>query len=78
MRTFLRRARVVATECLARNFRLFTLESPAFRDSEWTPGQKLQIAIGSAFVSRNLHACRLDTATGQTRIPGYAHRKAAQ
>jgi NADPH-dependent ferric siderophore reductase len=73
MRTFLKQARVVATESFAPNFRLITLESPAFRDSDWTPGQKLQIAMGSAFVSRTYTPVDWDTATGQTRILGYVH-----
>jgi NADPH-dependent ferric siderophore reductase len=73
MRTFLKQARVVATESFARNFRLITLESPAFSDSDWTPGQKLQIAMGSAFVSRTYTPVDWDADTDQTRILGYAH-----
>jgi len=55
-RVFMRRAIVTTCEQAADRFHLITLESPDFRDVEWTPGDKLQIALGSAFVARRVVA----------------------
>jgi hypothetical protein len=48
----MKHARVVEAEKLGDDFRLINLESPEFRDDSWAPGQKMQIAMGSAFVAR--------------------------
>jgi NADPH-dependent ferric siderophore reductase len=39
----------------------------------WTPGQKIQIAMGSAFVARTYTPIVWNAATGRTCILGYAH-----
>jgi hypothetical protein len=51
-RLFMRRATVAASEPIAGQFRLITLEGPALRCIDWTPGQKLQIAMAAPFVTR--------------------------
>jgi len=73
LRLFMKRAVIVAAENLAGQFYLLTLESPAFRGVAWQPGQKVQIAMGSAFVARTFTPVEWDAATGSTRLLGYAH-----
>ncbi|MFJ9534050.1 siderophore-interacting protein [Herbaspirillum sp. NPDC101396] len=73
LRLFMKRAVIVATENLAGQFHLLTLESPAFRGVAWQPGQKVQIAMGSAFVARTFTPVEWHAATGRTRLLGYAH-----
>lgn len=66
-------ARVTAAEAVAERFRLITLESHAFKDVAWMPGQKIQIAMGSAFIARTFTPMEWDAAEGRTRILAYAH-----
>jgi len=73
LRLFMKRAVIVATENLAGQFYLLTLESLAFRGVAWQPGQKVQIAMGSAFVARTFTPVDWDAVTGRTRLLGYAH-----
>lgn len=73
IRAFLKQAQVAAIESLSSKFRLITLRSPAFRFVDWMPGQKLQIAMGSAFVTRTYTPIDWDREMGQTRILGYVH-----
>jgi NADPH-dependent ferric siderophore reductase len=73
LRLFMKRAVIVAAENLAGQFYLLTLESPAFKGVPWQPGQKVQIAMGSAFVARTFTPVDWDVATGSTRLLGYAH-----
>lgn len=73
LRLFMKRAVIVAAENLAGQFYLLTLESPAFKRVAWQPGQKVQIAMGSAFVTRTFTPVEWDAATGRTRLLGYAH-----
>lgn len=72
-RTFMRRATVSACQHLGAGFDLITLESPAFQNLEWTPGDKIQIAMGSAFVARTYTPIEWDAAAGRTRLLAYAH-----
>lgn len=72
-RLLMRRATVTACEPVAEGFRLITLESPDFRSLEWTPGDKLQIALGSIFVARTYTPIEWDAEAGRTRILAYAH-----
>lgn len=67
--------RATATACqpVAKGFTLITLESPDFRNREWTPGDKIQIALGSAFVARTYTPIQWDAEAGDTRILAYAH-----
>lgn len=73
LRMFMKQARVVQAESLAENFRLVTLESPAFRELPWLPGQKIQIAMGSALVARTYTPIEWDAVAGRTRIVAYTH-----
>lgn len=72
-RLLMKRATVVAVEPLADRFGLVTLEGPALAGVGWTPGQKIQIAMGSAFTARTYTPMDWDSAKGRTRILGYAH-----
>jgi NADPH-dependent ferric siderophore reductase len=73
IRLMMTRATVAAVEPLADRFRLITLEEPALADVDWTPGQKIQIAMGSAFTARTYTPMDWDVSEGRTRILGYAH-----
>ncbi|MFC4311912.1 siderophore-interacting protein [Steroidobacter flavus] len=66
-------ARVTEVAAVAERFRLVTLENPAFKELTWVPGQKLQVAMGSAFMARTFTPMEWDPAKGCTRILGYAH-----
>jgi len=73
VRLFMRQVRVAACETIADRFRLITLEGSALAGVAWTPGQKIQIAMGSAFVARTYTPIEWDPVAGRTRILGYAH-----
>jgi NADPH-dependent ferric siderophore reductase len=73
LRLLMRRATVVGVERPAEGFRLITLEGRALRGVAWAPGQKIQVAMGSAFVARTYTPIEWDAAAGRTRILGYAH-----
>lgn len=72
-RLFMKPTRIMAAETLAGGMRLLTLQSPAFREARWVPGQKVQIAMGSAFVARTYTPIDWDVARGRTRIVTYSH-----
>lgn len=73
LRLLMRHATVVAVDRPADRFRLITLEGPALRGVDWLPGQKIQIAMGSAFVARTYTPIDWDAVAGCTRILGYDH-----
>ena len=52
MRLWMKPGTIVANVQLADHFHLITLEGPALVDVAWLPGQKVQIAMGSAFATR--------------------------
>lgn len=70
---FMKRATVVAHEQLSDRFRLITLEGPSLEGVTWTPGQKVQIAMGSAFVSRTYTPIEWNASAGRVCILGYVH-----
>lgn len=70
---FMKRAAVTAIDDVADDFRLVTLEGAALRGVAWAPGQKIQIAMGSAFVARTYTPIDWDATAGRTRILGYSH-----
>lgn len=72
-RFLMKRATVVAVEPLADRFGLITLEGEALTGAHWTPGQKIQIAMGSGFLARTYTPMNWDSSLGRTRILGYAH-----
>lgn len=67
------RATVVAAEALAGNFRLITLQGPGLKDVDWKPGQKVQIAMGSAFATRTYTPLEWDARAGRTRLLCHVH-----
>lgn len=73
IRMFMKHARVSAVESIAQGFHLITLQGSALKGVAWAPGQKIQIAMGSAFVSRTYTPIEWDAAQGHTRLLGYAH-----
>lgn len=73
IRMLMRHAHVVAVESVADRFRLMTLEGPGFKGLSWVPGQKVQVAMGSAFVARTFTPIEWDASSGRTRLLGYAH-----
>ena len=73
IRIFMKRATVVDCEPIGEDFRLITLDSPQFKGIAWTPGQKIQIALGSAFSARTFTPIEWDSAAGRTRLLAYAH-----
>ncbi len=72
-RLLMKPAAIVANEELSDRFRLITIEGPALADIVWTPGQKIQVAMGSAFVARTYTPIEWNVAVGRTCILGYAH-----
>lgn len=72
-RLWMKRATVTANERLADRFHLITLEGDALKSVEWRPGQKVQIAMGSAFVTRTYTPIEWNAAAGRACILGYAH-----
>jgi NADPH-dependent ferric siderophore reductase len=73
IRMLMKRATIVATETLAGRFRLITLEGPELEGVAWVAGQKVQIAMGSAFVTRTYTPIEWNAATGRACILGYVH-----
>lgn len=73
IRMFMKQVPVTDVETVAESFRLVTLESPQFKGIAWSPGQKVQIATGSAFVARTFTPIEWDAVAGRTRILGYLH-----
>ncbi len=73
IRMLMKQAHVVEAETVAEGFRSITLESPEFKGLHWMPGQKVQVAMGSAFVARTFTPIEWDAKAGRTRILGYAH-----
>jgi NADPH-dependent ferric siderophore reductase len=71
LRLLMRQARIVATERLAERFKLITLEGPALANIAWIPGQKIQIAMGSAFTARTYTPLEWNTEAGRTCILGF-------
>ena len=72
-RLWMKPATVTANERLADRFHLITLEGEALAGVTWRPGQKVQIAMGSAFVTRTYTPIEWDASAGRTCILGYAH-----
>lgn len=73
LRLLTKRAAIVATERLTERFRLITLEGLGLQGADWKPGDKIQIAMGSAFMARTYTPMDWDAIAGRTRILGYAH-----
>ncbi|RSY76486.1 siderophore-interacting protein [Sphingomonas koreensis] len=72
LRLLMRQARIVATEWLAGRFKLITLEGSALAGIAWIPGQKIQIAMGSAFTARTYTPLEWNADAGRSCILGFA------
>jgi NADPH-dependent ferric siderophore reductase len=72
-RLWMKSATVTANERLADRFHLITLEGHALEDVTWRPGQKVQIAMGSAFVTRTYTPIEWNASAGRLCILGYSH-----
>ena len=73
MRLLMKSAAISDVERVSDSFRLITLEGTVLRDVHWVAGQKVQVAMGSAFVARTYTPIDWDRTAGRTRILGYAH-----
>ena len=72
-RLWMKPATVAANERLADRFHLITLEGDALKTVTWRPGQKVQIAMGSAFVTRTYTPIEWNVSAGRVCILGYSH-----
>ncbi|MFG1495291.1 siderophore-interacting protein [Saccharospirillum sp. HFRX-1] len=61
---------------VADGFRLLDLSIDPSKASQWTPGDKVQIAIGSGLAARTYTPFNLDRATGRFQILAYLHDNA--
>ncbi len=73
LRLLMRQATIAASESLSDEFRLITFEGAPLAGVAWTPGQKIQIAMGSAFVGRTYTPIDWDPSAGRARILAFAH-----
>jgi NADPH-dependent ferric siderophore reductase len=70
----MKHAIVAACEDLGGGFRrLITFEGDALKGVTWTAGQKVQVAMGSAFVARTCTPIEWNVEAGRCCIVGYAH-----
>jgi NADPH-dependent ferric siderophore reductase len=72
-RLFMREVIVAAVETLAPQFRLIELSSESLRYATGIAGQKLQVALGSAFTTRTYTPMGLEG--GRIRVLAYMHGK---
>jgi len=70
---FMREARLAERRHLGDRFFSLRLEGAALRRVAWTPGQKIQISLGSTFATRTYTPTEWDAANGSTRLLAYAH-----
>lgn len=73
IKLLMRDARVRASEALGSRFRLVTLEGEGLRHVAWTAGEKIQVALGSAFTNRTYTPFNWDATAGTTQILVFAH-----
>jgi NADPH-dependent ferric siderophore reductase len=69
---FARQASVTAIQELAPGFRKITLAGDALKSAAWSPGQKVQLQLGS-FVQRTFTPITWDRDAGSTEIVVYLH-----
>jgi NADPH-dependent ferric siderophore reductase len=72
-RLLMKRATVTANDQLAEGLRLITLEGAALQGVAWQPGQKVQIAMGSAFVTRTYTPIEWNPVAGRLCFLGDTH-----
>lgn len=67
-RLFFKPATVTGNQCLSPGLHLITLEGEALRQARWTPGDKLQVRLGSGLMTRTYTPIDWDAARGRTRL----------
>jgi len=72
-RWLMRRSRISAVTKLSDQFRLIELRGDALMGVAWTPGDKIQVAIGSGFTRRTYTPISWDATTGTTSLVVYLH-----
>jgi NADPH-dependent ferric siderophore reductase len=72
-RIFARDLAVVGANDIAPHFRLITLQSDSLRGFSWVPGQKIQVAMGTALVARTYTPIKFDSGSGQFQLIAFAH-----
>ena len=76
-RWMMRSSRVSAVTSLSDRFRVIELRGDALRGVPWTPGDKIQVAIGSGFTRRTYTPISWDAATGSVSLVVYLHGNGA-
>lgn len=76
-RWIMRPSRISAITALSDRFRLIELRGDALKGVAWTPGDKIQVAIGSGFTRRTYTPISWDATTGTTRLLVYLHGQGA-
>jgi ferric-chelate reductase (NADPH) len=69
---FMRRAQVDAVDDLNAQFRMITLAGEGLKGVDWTPGDKIQIQLGS-WRNRTYTPLQWDPIEGRTRVLVYLH-----
>jgi NADPH-dependent ferric siderophore reductase len=72
-RWVMRSARISSVTALSDRFRLIELRGDALKGVAWTPGDKIQVAIGSGFTRRTYTPISWDATVGTTRLLVYLH-----
>jgi len=72
-RLLMKHATVVENEKIGENYRRLTFEGQALTGVDWVPGQKVQIAMSEAFVTRTYTPVEWEAKAGRAAIVGYAH-----
>lgn len=73
VRLFFREATVTNHQSLGMGMYRITLEGPALCGVQWTPGDKIQVQMGQALVTRTYTPIRWDAHAGQTEFIAHAH-----
>lgn len=73
LRLMTRPARVAAVEALSPRFRLIDLEGDGLKGVAWSPGQKVQVVIGSGLSTRTYTPLSWDAESGRTRVLVFLH-----
>ncbi len=70
---FFRQGTVSKVAALSEHFRLIRIEGEGLREIAWTPGDKVQISMGSGFVNRTYTPLSWNSRNGATEILAYVH-----
>lgn len=72
-RILLTNAEVATTRRVSEHFRLITLHGEELKKATWTPGDKIQVNMGSGFNNRTYTPIHWDREGGQTQVLVYLH-----